>query len=213
MPTPTPARIYNFIGKDNIPFHTIIWPGMLIGYNAGDHASEPALRRARQRVSEPGRAKFSTSRGNVIGFNTIWQEFQPDAMALCADGRGARDGRRRVHLADFMDRVNNELVANWGNLVNRMLGFAYKRFDGRAPTRARSARRRGLPRRDPRRVRGRGRSTTLSSSRRPCRRRAASRSASTSISTSALPGRRSARTRRRRRAPSTWRCRPSTGSA
>jgi methionyl-tRNA synthetase len=31
---------------------------------------------------------------------------------------------------DFMDRVNNELVANWGNLVNRMLGFAYKRFEG-----------------------------------------------------------------------------------
>ena len=34
---------------------------------------------------------------------------------------------------DFMDRVNNELVANWGNLVNRVLGFAYKRFDGRVP--------------------------------------------------------------------------------
>ena len=35
---------------------------------------------------------------------------------------------------DFMNRVNNELLANWGNLVNRVLGFAYKRFDGVIPT-------------------------------------------------------------------------------
>ena len=59
---------------------------------------------------------------------------------------------------EFMDRVNNELVANWGNLVNRMLGFAYKRFDGACPTPGElDATDMRLPGRDPRRLRQRRR--------------------------------------------------------
>jgi methionyl-tRNA synthetase len=132
------ALIYNFIGKDNIPFHTIIWPGMLIGYN-GDPGE-----RGRQRLNLPydvpaneyltlGAGKFSTSRGNIIGWNTVLAQFQPDAWRYVLTALAPETADVEFTWQDFMDRVNNELLANWGNLVNRTLGFAYKRFHGVAP--------------------------------------------------------------------------------
>lgn len=128
------ARIYNFIGKDNIPFHTIIWPGMLIGYNHGPtHLNLPYDVPANEYLNLGG-GKFSTSRGNVIGWNTVLAQFQPDAWRYVLTALAPETADVEFTWQDFMDRVNNELVANWGNLVNRTLGFAYKRFEGRVPT-------------------------------------------------------------------------------
>jgi methionyl-tRNA synthetase len=88
----------NFIGKDNIPFHTILWPGMLIGYNAGaTHLNLPYDVPANE-IFEPGGDKFSTSRGNVIGWNSVLAQFQPD-VALRPHCTGPRNRRCRVHLA------------------------------------------------------------------------------------------------------------------
>lgn len=127
------ARLYNFIGKDNIPFHTIIWPGMLIGYNAGaTHLNLPYDVPANEYLNLGG-GKFSTSRGNVIGFNAILRHFQADAVRYVLTAVAPESADVEFTWQDFMDRINNELVANWGNLVNRMLGFAYKRFDGKVP--------------------------------------------------------------------------------
>ncbi len=133
------ARIYNFIGKDNIPFHTIIWPGMLMGYN--DSTNTPSDEQLNLPYDVPaneylmlGSGKFSTSRGNVIGFNWMLTQFQPDAVRYVLTALAPESADVEFTWQDFMDRVNNELVANWGNLVNRMLGFAYKRFDGVIPT-------------------------------------------------------------------------------
>ncbi len=127
------AHIYNFIGKDNIPFHTIIWPGMLIGYNHGaSHLNLPYDVPANEYLNLGG-GKFSTSRGNVIGFNTVLKQFQPDAWRYVLTAVAPETSDVEFTWQDFMDRINNELVANWGNLVNRMLGFAYKRFDGKVP--------------------------------------------------------------------------------
>lgn len=127
------ARLYNFIGKDNIPFHTIIWPGMLIGYNHGaSHLNLPYDVPANEYLNLGG-GKFSTSRGNVIGWNTVLAEFQADAWRYVLTALAPETADVEFTWQDFMDRVNNELVANWGNLVNRMLGFAYKRFDGAVP--------------------------------------------------------------------------------
>ena len=127
------AHLYNFIGKDNIPFHTIIWPGMLIGYNHGaSHLNLPYDVPANEYLNLRG-AKFSTSRGNVIGWNTALSEFQADAWRYVLTAVAPESADVEFTWQDFMDRVNNELVANWGNLVNRMLGFAYKRFDGAVP--------------------------------------------------------------------------------
>ncbi len=133
------ALIYNFIGKDNIPFHTIIWPGMLMGYNAkelgddGEQLNLPYDVPANEYLNLGG-GKFSTSRGNVIGWNSIMTEFQPDAVRYVLTAQAPETSDVEFTWQDFMDRINNELVANWGNLVNRMLGFAYKRFDGVIPT-------------------------------------------------------------------------------
>lgn len=127
------ARLYNFIGKDNIPFHTIIWPGMLIGYNAGDtHLNLPYDVPANEYLNLHG-GKFSTSRGNVIGWNSALAEFQADAWRYVLTAMAPETADVEFTWQDFMDRINNELVANWGNLVNRMLGFAFKRFEGRVP--------------------------------------------------------------------------------
>ncbi len=127
------AEIYNFIGKDNIVFHTIIWPGMLIGYNEGEsHLNLPYDVPANEYLNLGGE-QFSTSRGRVIGFNSVLQEFDADAWRYVLTVLAPEASDVEFTWKDFMDRVNNELVANWGNLVNRVLGFAYKRFDGRVP--------------------------------------------------------------------------------
>ncbi|OUC07132.1 methionine--tRNA ligase, partial [Litorilinea aerophila] len=127
------ARIYNFIGKDNIPFHTIIWPGMLIGYNAGGSNLHLPYDVPANEYLTLGGEQFSTSRGRVIGFNTVLRNFQPDAWRYVLTALAPETSDVEFTWQDFLDRVNNELVANWGNLVNRVLGFAYRRFEGQVP--------------------------------------------------------------------------------
>ncbi len=132
------AKIYNFIGKDNIPFHTVIWPAELIGisgiYNDGSDQpiNLPYDVPANEFMNIEGR-QFSKSRNWAIWLPDILERYQPDAIRYYTvmtfpesrDADFAWDG--------FFNRVNNELVAAWGNLVNRMLGFASKRYDGAVP--------------------------------------------------------------------------------
>ncbi len=128
------ARIYNFIGKDNIPFHAIIWPGMLLAYSEGDeHLNTPYDVPSNEYLTLGGE-QFSTSRGRVIGWNTVLADYQPDAWRYVLTALAPETSDVEFTWDDFRERVNNELVANWGNLVNRVLGFAFKRFDGTIPT-------------------------------------------------------------------------------
>jgi len=148
------ARHYYFIGKDNIPFHTQIWPGMIMAYNDEAEAdSESANISGLSETAEPlkkarlhlpydvpaneylnfGGAQFSTSRGNVIGFNTVLEEFEADAWRYTLTAMAPETADSEFTWPDFVELVNNELVANWGNLVNRALGFAFRRFDGAVP--------------------------------------------------------------------------------
>jgi methionyl-tRNA synthetase len=137
------AEIYNFIGKDNIPFHTIIWQAELLGvngiYNEDTSGTQHAVSLqlpydvpANEFMNIEGE-KFSKSRNWAIWLPDILERYQPDAIRYYVamtfpethDSDFAWDG--------FLSRVNNELLAAWGNLVNRMLTFAYKRFDGKVP--------------------------------------------------------------------------------
>ncbi len=131
------ARIYNFIGKDNIPFHTIIWPAELMGidgiYHDGpQHLQLPYDVPANEFMNIEGK-QFSKSRNWAIWLPDLLERYQADAIRYYVamtfpethDSDFAWDG--------FLSRVNNELLAAWGNLVNRALGFAYKRYDGRVP--------------------------------------------------------------------------------
>jgi methionyl-tRNA synthetase len=140
------AEIYNFIGKDNIPFHTIIWQAELFGvdgiYNVGETARGktydaplqlPYDVPANEFMNIEGQ-KFSKSRNWAIWLPDILERYQPDAVRYyvaatfpeSADADYAWDG--------FLSRVNNELLAAWGNLANRMLSFAFKRYDGKVPS-------------------------------------------------------------------------------
>jgi methionyl-tRNA synthetase len=64
----------------------------------------------------------------------VLREFQPEAWRYVLTVMAPENSDVEFTWQEFMERVNNELVANWGNLVNRVLSFAYKRYDGRVPT-------------------------------------------------------------------------------
>ncbi len=133
------AQIYNFIGKDNIPFHTVIWPAQLIGlsgiYNEGDDTplSLPYDVPANEFMNIEGK-QFSKSRNWAIWVPDILSRYQADALRFYVARSFPETQDTDFTWEGFLTRVNNELVAAWGNLVNRMLGFAYKRFDGHVPT-------------------------------------------------------------------------------
>ncbi|GAB4205664.1 MAG: methionine--tRNA ligase [Roseiflexaceae bacterium] len=120
----SPARSYYFIGKDNIPFHTIIWPAMLLGY--GERVL-PYDVPANEFMNLEG-DKISTSRNWAIWLPDLEERYQPDQIRyyLAAAGPEGRDSN--WSWADFVQRNNSELVANWGNLANRLLNIAHKNF-------------------------------------------------------------------------------------
>lgn len=127
--TPAPKSYY-FIGKDNITFHSIMWPAMLVA--KGDLVL-PHDVPANEYLNSYGR-KFSKSRGTSITVLDVLERYQPDAWRYSLTAMAPETADVDFSWDDFLEKVNNELIANWGNLVNRVLGFAYKRFDGKVPS-------------------------------------------------------------------------------
>ena len=128
------ARHYYFMGKDNIVFHSIIWPSMLMGYGAGGEvgADRGALELPHDIVSSEfltmeGK-KFSSSRGVAIYVNDFLERYDADALRFFLTAAGPETQDTDFTWAEFVRRNNDELVANWGNLVNRTLTSAYKNF-------------------------------------------------------------------------------------
>jgi methionyl-tRNA synthetase len=124
------ARTYYFIGKDNIEFHALIWPGMLMGYDAS--LNLPYDVPANEYLNVEGR-KLSKSRRWMIEMNDALDRYDPDPWryALAANAPDTQD--INFTWEEFVRRNNEELVSTWGNLANRVASFAYKRFDGRVP--------------------------------------------------------------------------------
>ena len=135
------ALSYYFMGKDNIVFHSQIWPAELLGYNGqGEAGGEPGrlgvLNLPTEVVSSEfltmeGK-KFSSSHGIVIYVRDFLERYQADALRyfICAAGPETADAD--FTWAEFVRRTNGELVAGWGNLVNRTATMIHKRF-GRIP--------------------------------------------------------------------------------
>jgi len=137
------AKAFYFIGKDNIFFHAAQWPAQLKG--AGTEfvkifAEEedqvlnlPYDVPANQFMNLEGR-KISGSRNWAVWGLDFLSRYDPDALRyyLTANMPELRD--TDWDWADFVARNNNELVATWGNLANRVLSFAYKHWDGLVPT-------------------------------------------------------------------------------
>jgi methionyl-tRNA synthetase len=77
--------------------------------------------------------KFSKSRGAFVDVPYFLSKYDPDALRYYLTATAPETRDTEFSWEDFVERNNNELVATWGNLANRMLSFAYKRFDGRVP--------------------------------------------------------------------------------
>jgi methionyl-tRNA synthetase len=119
-----------FIGKDNIPFHAIFWPAMLMADGRGLNLPYDVPANAYLNIEDK---KISTSRRWTIDLPDYLSRYDPDPLryALTINAPETRDVN--FTWEEFLRRNNEELVATWGNLVNRTLGFAYKRFDGHVP--------------------------------------------------------------------------------
>jgi methionyl-tRNA synthetase len=127
------ARHFYFMGKDNIVFHTVIWPSELIGYDTGGElgsgrrlelpynivASEFLMMESRQ---------FSASRGVGIYVSDFLSRYDADALRYYLTAAGPETHDTDFTWAEFVRRNNDELVATWGNLVNRTLTNAHRNF-------------------------------------------------------------------------------------
>ena len=129
------ALSYYFMGKDNIVFHSVIWPAMLLGHNgAGDHGGVVGplgeLRLPDEIVSSEfltmSGSKFSTSRGKVIYVGDFLQDFGPDALRYFIAVAGPESTDTDFTWDEFVRRTNFELANEWGNLVNRSVSMAHR---------------------------------------------------------------------------------------
>ena len=115
---------YYVMGKDNITFHTVLWPAILMG--AGDlHLPDDIV--ASEYLNMGGK-KLSTSRGQVIYVNDVLERYDADALRYYLMIAGPENQDTDFTWAEFVRRNNDELVATWGNLVHRTLVNAHRNF-------------------------------------------------------------------------------------
>ncbi|MGH3739713.1 MAG: methionine--tRNA ligase [Micromonosporaceae bacterium] len=136
------SRSYYFMGKDNITFHAQIWPAELLAHNGeGAKGGEPGpygrLALPTEVVSSEfltmeGR-KFSSSRQVVIYVRDFLERYDADALRYFIAVAGPENSDTDFTWSEFLRRNNDELVAGWGNLVNRSISMAAKNF-GQIPT-------------------------------------------------------------------------------
>jgi methionyl-tRNA synthetase len=127
------ARHHYFMGKDNIVFHTIIWPAELIGYGTdGELGAGRRLELPYEVVASEyltmGGAKASTSRNVAINVRDFLDRYDADALRYYLTAAGPETRDTEFTWEEFVRRNNDELVATWGNLVNRTLTSAYRNF-------------------------------------------------------------------------------------
>jgi methionyl-tRNA synthetase len=132
------ARHYYVQGRDNIIFHTVMWPSMLLGYGPGGelgcgrgelHLPDEVV--ASGHLQMEGR-RFSTSRRVGIYVRDFLSRYEPDPLRYYLVAAGPETQDSDFTWAEFVRRNNDELVANWGNLVNRTLTVAHRNF-GQVP--------------------------------------------------------------------------------
>lgn len=128
---------YYFMGKDNITFHSQIWPAELLGYagkgsRGGEVGDLGELNLPTEVVSSEfltmSGSKFSSSKGVVIYVKDFLADFGPDPLRYFIAVAGPENNDTDFTWDEFVRRVNNELANGWGNLVNRTVSMAHKNF-------------------------------------------------------------------------------------
>ncbi|MCA2220023.1 methionine--tRNA ligase [Nonomuraea aurantiaca] len=133
------ARAHYFMGKDNVVFHSVMWPSILLGYNGEGSKGGTAGRLGRLNLPErvvssefltmEGR-KFSSSRDVVIHVRDFLSRYSSDSLRYYLAAAGPETADTDFTWSAFVSRNNDELVAGWGNLVNRTVSMAAKYFGG-----------------------------------------------------------------------------------
>lgn len=136
------ARQYYFMGKDNITFHAQIWPAELLGYDGrGARGGAPGEYGTLELPTEVVSSEFLTMEGNkfsssrrvVIYVRDFLERYGPDPLRYYIAVAGPETQDTDFTWAEFLRRNNDELVAGWGNLVNRSLSMAAKNFGAVPP--------------------------------------------------------------------------------
>jgi methionyl-tRNA synthetase len=129
------AESYYFMGKDNVTFHAQIWPAELLAYDGlGSRGGEPGAFGQLQLPSEVVSSefltmegkKFSSSRQVVLYVRDFLSRYSPDSLRYYLTAAGPETNDSDFTWSEFLRRNNDELVAAWGNLVNRSLSFTAK---------------------------------------------------------------------------------------
>ncbi len=123
------CRSYYFIGKDNIAFHTIIWPAELMGYGGlnlpYDVPANEFLTMEAKRASK--------SRNWAVWLPDYLSSYAPDPLRYFLSINMPETSDADFSWQEYVRRNNDELVATYGNLVHRVLTFTYRNFDGKVP--------------------------------------------------------------------------------
>jgi len=141
------SESYYFQGKDNIPFHTIIWPAVILGYNdatAQERGSPGSFTGRSQKLNLPtdivaqeflnlGGGKFSKSKGNAVWVPDYLTRYDPEPLRYYLTSVSPETSDTEFTWEGFLAANNNELVATLGNFVHRVLTITYRNFDGRVP--------------------------------------------------------------------------------
>jgi methionyl-tRNA synthetase len=121
---------YYFLGKDNIVFHTVIWPAMLMGYEGLDLPFDVPANEFLTFESKKG----SKSHNWAVWVPDYTAKYDPDPLRYILSINMPETSDTDFSWHEFIRRNNDELVATYGNLVNRVLTFVYRNFEGAVPT-------------------------------------------------------------------------------
>lgn len=119
------AKHYYFLAKDNIPFHTIIWPSILMGYD--ENLNLPYDVPANEYLRLEGE-QFSKSRGLAIWIPDVIKKFDVDTIRYYLSINMPENRDSSWTWKDFVAKNNDELLGVYGNLVHRILTFTWKNF-------------------------------------------------------------------------------------
>ena len=125
------CRAYYFMGKDNIPFHTVIWPAMLMG---SEGLNLPYDVPANEFLNLEG-LKLSTSRNWAVWLPDYLDRYEPDPLRYVVASNMPETSDSDFSWKEYVRSNNDELVATYGNLVHRVLTMTVRNFDGRVPAR------------------------------------------------------------------------------
>ena len=123
------SRAYYFMGKDNIPFHTVIWPSMLMGYGG---LNLPYNVPANEFLNLEG-LKLSTSRNWAVWLPDYLDKYEPDPLRYVLTANMPETSDSDFSWREYVRSNNDELVATYGNLVHRVLTMTYRNFEGSVP--------------------------------------------------------------------------------